>query len=219
MRNAIFYKSFDYLLKPIDPELLNQALEKAVFEWRSNANQRRSQVEHHQVINEVKPLYVDHVFTKLLSDSGRLSPEKIREIFHKCHLKITDQSFVIAILPIQPFIQRQFQEDKELIFFMLTNICNEILKKEECGVCFRHVEKEDKLVILIWGKKDPSPLIEQIRSAIYESVHVKSMIAFGEQSGQLSTAYQSAFQTFLTYSLYGEPHTTHRSIFGLFGGH
>ncbi|MBS4210094.1 response regulator [Bacillus sp. FJAT-50079] len=204
MRNAIFYKSFDYLLKPIDPKLLNQTLEKAVLEWKSNASQRRSQVEHHQVINEVKPLYVDHVFTKLISDPDRLSPEKIQEVFHKCHLKIMDQSFVIAILPIQPFIQRQFHKEKQLIFFMLTNICNEILKKEECGVCFRHVEKEDKLTILIWGRKDPVPLIEQIRSAIYKSVHVKSMIAVGEQSGQLESAYQSAYQTFLKYSLYGE---------------
>jgi two-component system, response regulator YesN len=34
MRNAIFYKSFDYILKPIDPEILNSTIERAVLELR-----------------------------------------------------------------------------------------------------------------------------------------------------------------------------------------
>ncbi|MDF0727272.1 helix-turn-helix domain-containing protein [Cytobacillus sp. S13-E01] len=34
MRNAIFYNSFDYILKPIDPELLNETLGRAVDEWK-----------------------------------------------------------------------------------------------------------------------------------------------------------------------------------------
>lgn len=33
MRNAICYKSFDYILKPIDPEILNETLERAITEW------------------------------------------------------------------------------------------------------------------------------------------------------------------------------------------
>ncbi|HYK74502.1 MAG TPA: response regulator [Pseudoneobacillus sp.] len=34
MRNAIYYKSFDYILKPIDPNILNETLERAVNEWK-----------------------------------------------------------------------------------------------------------------------------------------------------------------------------------------
>ncbi len=37
MRNAIFYKSFDYILKPIEPDVLNETLEKAVNEWKEQA--------------------------------------------------------------------------------------------------------------------------------------------------------------------------------------
>jgi two-component system, response regulator YesN len=33
MRNAIYYKSFDYILKPIDPDILNETLGRAVKEW------------------------------------------------------------------------------------------------------------------------------------------------------------------------------------------
>ncbi|HLO12419.1 MAG TPA: helix-turn-helix domain-containing protein [Pseudoneobacillus sp.] len=34
MRNAIYYKSFDYILKPIDPDILNETLGRAVCEWK-----------------------------------------------------------------------------------------------------------------------------------------------------------------------------------------
>ncbi|MBT2690670.1 response regulator [Bacillus sp. ISL-47] len=37
MRNAICYKSFDYILKPIDPEVLNETLERAVTEWNQQS--------------------------------------------------------------------------------------------------------------------------------------------------------------------------------------
>jgi two-component system, response regulator YesN len=36
MRNAIYYKSFDYILKPIDPEILNETLERAVKDWKQH---------------------------------------------------------------------------------------------------------------------------------------------------------------------------------------
>ncbi|MCM2606968.1 hypothetical protein NDQ57_20180 [Rossellomorea marisflavi] len=52
MRNAIHYKSFDYLLKPIEPEILNETLERAVKEWRDH---RRSEAEERQAMNEVNP--------------------------------------------------------------------------------------------------------------------------------------------------------------------
>ncbi|WP_078549640.1 response regulator transcription factor [Litchfieldia alkalitelluris] len=40
MRNAIYYKSFDYILKPIDPEILNETLERAVNEWKDQYKEK-----------------------------------------------------------------------------------------------------------------------------------------------------------------------------------
>ncbi|MED4014516.1 MULTISPECIES: response regulator transcription factor [Sutcliffiella] len=34
MRNAIYYNSFDYILKPIDPEILNETLARAIGKWK-----------------------------------------------------------------------------------------------------------------------------------------------------------------------------------------
>ncbi|THE11405.1 response regulator [Bacillus timonensis] len=50
MRNAIFYKSFDYLLKPIEPDVLNETLEKAIVEWKEEALHQKTLVpnQNHQ---------------------------------------------------------------------------------------------------------------------------------------------------------------------------
>ncbi|WP_163101967.1 response regulator transcription factor [Peribacillus alkalitolerans] len=53
MRNAIYYKSFDYILKPIDPEILNETLERAVSEWKEQALSRKYSVEHVQEKNVI----------------------------------------------------------------------------------------------------------------------------------------------------------------------
>ncbi|MCA1320443.1 response regulator [Bacillus tianshenii] len=45
MRNAITYKSFDYILKPIDPDILNETLARAVKKWKEEALHRRSSVD------------------------------------------------------------------------------------------------------------------------------------------------------------------------------
>lgn len=46
MRNAIYYKSFDYILKPIDPEILNETLGKAIEEWNKQTSEGKIANEH-----------------------------------------------------------------------------------------------------------------------------------------------------------------------------
>lgn len=205
MRNAIFYKSFDYLLKPIDPDILNETLERAVTEWKENANRRKSQMEDNKVINEVKPLYVDNLFTKLISGTTPLSPEVIKKVSAKCHITMKNQGFTIGILPIQPFLKLQFREDQELIHFMIINICNEILHGNNRGIAFRNVERDDELVILIWEQQNTTALMERIHSSIYKASRVNCTIAIGEQARHIPEAYNSALHVFLTYSLIDQP--------------
>jgi YesN/AraC family two-component response regulator len=59
MRKAINFGSFDYLLKPIDPEILNQTLEKAVKEWEAEETKRIRTKSSSQLNDkmEMKPVY------------------------------------------------------------------------------------------------------------------------------------------------------------------
>ncbi|MFC6602314.1 response regulator [Ectobacillus funiculus] len=68
MRKAIHFGSFDYILKPIDPEILNQTLEHAVIEWKKEEAERKKHQSSHQLINEMKPIYRDRMLTKFINN-------------------------------------------------------------------------------------------------------------------------------------------------------
>ncbi|WML51403.1 response regulator [Neobacillus sp. PS3-12] len=57
MRKAINFGSFDYLLKPVDPESLNQTLAKAVKEWETEEARRITTKSSPQSNDEMTPVY------------------------------------------------------------------------------------------------------------------------------------------------------------------
>src|SRR3954471_13279959 len=70
MRKAIHFGSSDYLLKPIDPEILNHTLETAVDEWKKEALDRERKESSSQLINEMKPVYRDRKLTQLVNSDN-----------------------------------------------------------------------------------------------------------------------------------------------------
>ncbi|MBU8880156.1 response regulator [Bacillus sp. FJAT-29790] len=85
MRNAIYYRSFDYILKPIDPEILNETLEKAVKEWNElEDNQAIFQIEKNnmQEIEEyLQKNYQQEISLQEIADRFFLSREYISRKF------------------------------------------------------------------------------------------------------------------------------------------
>jgi len=110
MRNAIYYKSFDYILKPIDPEILNETLEKAVNEWKEQESRRNIKLEDEQAIfqvernnmHEIKEYlqvhYQQEITLQEIADRFYLSREYIsRKFKHEFKKTITDYLMEIRI--------------------------------------------------------------------------------------------------------------------------
>lgn len=197
MRTAIHYNSFDFIMKPIDPEILNETLEKAVNEWREQEHLRKSQIEKNKVINEVKSLYWDRLFSGLLTQS-QTSQAKIEKEYN---VKFNQEQFQFALFDLSPMITKQFQADTELAFFTYTNICNELLQKDNSGVSFRNLHKTSEFVMLFWKNKHVLFLIEEIFSKIYHFSKINFTIALGQPSKQVYEAYESAQQTYFKHNL------------------
>lgn len=200
MRNAIFYKSFDYILKPIDPEILNETLKKAVMEWREQTFFRKSQLEENKVINEVKQLYWDRLFSSLLHKS-QISQVDIEKIEKQFSVNIHQKPLITALIQVKSMIDNVFQGDTDLCFFSLNNICNEFLSRDNSGVCFRNLNKESELVIVFWNHRNISFLLKQIHSSIYQFTKIHCTIALGEPARQLKVAYESSLQVIKKHNL------------------
>lgn len=200
MRNAITYGSFDYILKPIEPDILNETLDRAIKEWKKQALKRESTIENTRVINEVKPLYWDHVFTKLLTNKSIPSDASMK-IQKEFGINLTEVEYTFSLLSISSIISKNFDGDRDLAFFTILNICNEMIRRKQSGVCFRNIDKENELVMIFWDVKNTHVLVELIHDTIYKFCNIKITLAVGKPSHHLYEAYQSALQTMLKYNL------------------
>lgn len=77
MRKAIQFNSFDYLLKPIEPDAFNQALEKAVASWISDEEKRL--YEENGLFEDAKKLQMNQLVTSVCA--GELLDTRILESF------------------------------------------------------------------------------------------------------------------------------------------
>jgi two-component system response regulator YesN len=200
MRNAITYGSFDYILKPIEPDVLNETLERATKEWKKQALMRESTLENTRVMNEIKPLYWDHLFTGIIT-KPTIPAEAKEKIQKEFGINLTEVQCTITLLSIKSIISRYFEGDKDLAFFTTLNICNEIAWSNRNGVCFRNVNKEDEIIILLWNHKNQFDLLEKIQACIFKYCHIKMTMAVGKPSQQLQETYQSALQTMLKHNI------------------
>lgn len=188
MRNAIHYKSFDYLLKPIEPDILNETLERAVKEWRDH---RRSEAEEKQAMNEVKPRYWDHLLSTLCRQSF-VPPSAEKEFLKEHGRSLVDCEKRIAIFSVKPMMRHVFQGDLELTVFTVMNICNEWLRSKDIGVCFRHTHSDDEIAILLWDIDDAESRLRQLTERIYQYSSVQITMAIGTISTRMHEAYQAA---------------------------
>ncbi|WP_175638631.1 response regulator transcription factor [Metabacillus schmidteae] len=203
MRNAITYGSFDYLLKPIDPSLLNETLERAIKEWKKQDQRRESTIETTKVINEVKPLYWDHIFSNVMMDPT-LSSDMVTKINKEFNVNLNEVDCTISLLLINSKIIEKFDGDKNLAFFTLLNICNEIVQSNRSGFCFRNVNEEKEIVVLLWTKRNEMEIVKEIQRGIYKFSGIKVVFAIGHSSS-MKEAYKIAQKTLFKHNMIESP--------------
>jgi two-component system, response regulator YesN len=113
MRNAIYYKSFDYILKPIDPEILNETLDRAVKEWKA---EKLSRV----IIQNGESLKQDNFTQNEEMNNMQKIEEYLRSHFQE---DINLQTIADRFFLNRDYISRKFkQEFNETITDYLTKI-------------------------------------------------------------------------------------------------
>ncbi|MFZ7943009.1 response regulator [Neobacillus sp. 19] len=202
MRKAIHFGSMDYLLKPVDPEILNHTLENAVKEWKKEENDREKKASSAQLINEMKPVYRDRKLTQLIN-SDKIEIDLYEEFgFHP------SQQYTVVLIRINQKASKAFNGDRDLTYFTILNIINELLFESECGIGFRYLANKGEIVIIFWKQFDRiEELLAQIYKTINDTIHMSCPIAIGktvDKSTRLIDSYQHAKQVMLTSNLLKE---------------
>lgn len=179
VRSSMKYGGQDYLLKPVDPEQLTDALMKAKLSWENEERARQITQQRNIEMNQIKPLYWDKLFSGLISESGgkALLPVVLKDEFK---LDRIDRCLtVIASMDsIDQAVLRKFVQHRDLLFFTLTNVCNEILRESDCGFAFRNWNSEHELVLLLWGRLEEwEKTLRHIQEGVRQTIH--SRLEFG----------------------------------------
>ncbi|MFD0697534.1 response regulator [Paenibacillus sp. GCM10027628] len=158
VRHTVKYGGIDYLLKPIDRNQLQEAVNKAAASWNEAKREKLQLQAKSMEVNELKPMYRDKLLSRLLAESASgLAPVPGQSYLREFPELASVSACRIAILDmktLQQSIRDKFAADLDLLFFTLLNITNDFLQPAQQGTAFRNWNNPSEMVLLIWDVPD-----------------------------------------------------------------
>ncbi|GKU77337.1 response regulator [Paenibacillus sp. L3-i20] len=171
VRHTIRNGGMDYILKPVKADILNEALGKATDCWRKEEDSRQRMMQQSIEVNEMKPHYVDKLLTELVT--GQTRRDLLNQLHEDIRIPMPVSSCSVAVLSISQLDQKlieKFQGQLLLLYFIIGNICNELLKSK--GIAFRHLNSSGEIVILYWDDRSSfTNLLNEINDGIYATLN------------------------------------------------
>lgn len=198
VRHTILHGGMDYILKPVNPVALNEALKKAATSWYRDEEKRHLHTIQKIEMNQMKPLYIERLWTDLIQGQGN-KDSRIEQLKDRIPLPAHITTCSVAVISDIHFdidLLSKFRNRRDLLAFTLVNICNEMLK--DTGTAFRHMDKPGIIIILYWGDTNfLSTILNEINNGIYSTL--RRYVHFGIASTtdfpeHLPKAYQEAEQ-------------------------
>lgn len=207
VRAAVKFGGQDYILKPIDPGELQEAIRKAVASRRAQEAEAREQQKKTMEVNQFKPVYWDRMLSGLLDDPGYYETAKEsleRELgcgpdCRECRVA------VIAMDAVPEPVRVKFASGMDLLVFSLMNICNEYLNERRSGYAFRHWDGTGHIVLLFWRNLTTAEEeIRRIHEGIFRTLRGRFDIGIGGIKPfpcGVGTAYREAVQALRSRNL------------------
>lgn len=161
IRKTMKHGGLDYLLKPINRGELLESLRNAVKFWHQEEEERRLDIKKNVEINQTRNIYWDKVLSKVVSQpgyyctvEGELGDDFGWSTIRECQLAI------LLTDPLPRIILQKFGKNLDLLYFLMTNICNEIIGSRRNGYAFKHTDPNYGIVLLNMG--DNSELYKKL---------------------------------------------------------
>ncbi|MFS0614418.1 response regulator transcription factor [Lederbergia ruris] len=200
VQNTIRYGGVDYLIKPIDPDDLNDVVSKAVSQLKTEREAQHYFEQQMLRWNKVRSMYWDQLFSRILL--GDYRAEDDRELMSEFSFSILPKEAQIAIIDLQwfnPSVKRKFANNPELYSFFFLNVTNEYLLKERAGYAFREIH-QNKIVMIIWKVVSSFTILEEINRRIIRVLYSPVHFGFGDVTSfpkGLSQSFHQAEATLL----------------------
>ncbi|EXX89496.1 hypothetical protein BG53_15580 [Paenibacillus darwinianus] len=175
MRHTVKYGGSDYLLKPLEPDQLNEAVRKSTDLIRARKEALLRQSAHNIERNQYKPVYWDSVFTRLATEPSVNVPlaEQLGKEFGCPTGGAPCVAVVCGLNPSPVSLLKRFRGDSELLAFAVANVLNDFVRLQwQAGYAFRLAGGTDAVVMLFWDGFDRlSERLEKLQSALSRTMN------------------------------------------------
>lgn len=208
VRHTMKYGGKDYLLKPIDPAELEEAVMRAVDARRKLELKRRHEVEQGIAINRFKPVYRDYLFSQLFHNTKEADDAKqqLYQDFPGFQRAKSGIAAVVGLDAVPAPLLRRFRGDRELLAYAVANIANDLVHDRwSAGYAFRPFGSTDEIVILFWTAPSLAPSrTEEIMQAIFSTFRAPVHAGIGSEEplpGGIAQSVQRARQALMQRNL------------------
>ncbi|MFC4809933.1 response regulator [Paenibacillus sp. GCM10023250] len=173
IRHSMTAGGLDYLLKPINESELQKAVKQAVLLWQREAVSRKLHCSVNIEVNRLKPIYWEKLFTELIQhpDDNRSRLSEIQRDFSEFGAMDTCRCSVLSLAKMDEGLRQEFVNHQDLLFFALTNVCNEILRRTLSGFAFRYWSREDEVVLLHWKHLERvEEIVRKINNSLFDTL-------------------------------------------------
>lgn len=185
-KEALHYGCFDYVLKPVDHDLLKGIVKRAVEE----IDRRRSQQEfedtleiyRHQWTSQL-PILVERFWQEILSGKVTATRDRLNREFELYNIPLTSDDQVLPILlSIEQWEVELDARDESIMEYAVRKAASEIILADNAGVVLK--DRNEFNLVLLYGKPTNR---EQLKSrcmqyvkACYDYFHCRVSCYIGE---------------------------------------
>ena len=149
-RKAISFHVFDYILKPIEEEKLEETLLRAVQKLREENHKKEDLLKLNRQVNENGTLAKERFLTHLVQGSD-VSLEELQNGVVRNGLHLAWPRMVIVVFKAENFADvasSKYKKDVDLAGFVLYNVIHELIQEYDNTIVFKNYSKQDELVLI-----------------------------------------------------------------------
>jgi len=201
-QKAIMYNAFDYILKPIEEEILENTLKKAVA--RLNEYQNNEELKNLKVkLNKNKNYVKEKILTDIISGLD-IKSEDVSNNLQDCSILFSDVKKTIIVFDTVNFDQIVldiYENDFYLASFALLNIIGELTQKEENSLLFRNCRKPNELILIASSEKirrnyrRTCSILENVISNVKKYINFNIYIGIGSDFNSITDVNHAYLKT------------------------
>ncbi|OKP87548.1 hypothetical protein A3844_10840 [Paenibacillus helianthi] len=208
IRKTMRHGGLDYLLKPINRNELLEALRNAVDTWLKDDEARLLNIRRDVEINKTLPMYWDKMLSGVVSqpDGYSIVADELQASFEWSAVRECQLVMLISD-PLPRTVLEKFGRNIDLLYFLMLNICNEVIGSSRNGYAFKHADPNYGILLLLTGDfGGNSRKLTAINEALYHVLGARFHFAC---SGRVSfpqdihTGFQQMLHTALSVSFLG----------------